>query len=773
MFSRLRTRLTVLYAALFGAVLIAVSVSVFVAIRASALEQVRGEIGATGAAFDRIWSLRLDRLHESAGLLSRDFGFKGAVATRDEATIVSAMNNLQARIGVDQAFLMTVDGAVIGAELPDGDAAKLAAAFDAKDEPAGVVSLMGQPYQLVSAPVYTPELIGWIVFTVRLDREEMTSLERLSAIPLRAVVLHRGKGEGWNAGQSFARKDAEPVRQFIDSSLTRDAELAEILDLTAGRTVALAKRLPSVDPDGAAVLLLRYPLAKALAPYQPLFALVGGLGLLGLAVVGWGSWALARTITAPIMSLDEAARRLQRGEDAQVRIDSDDEIGRLAASFNTMATAIRDRERKITHQAMHDDDTSLPNRLALEGRAGEAMATSATPVFAAAVRIDRFNEVRGAIGYRLAAEVVRMVGERLNAMDARAHAARIASDTIGFLLPAADAGAALAEAEGLLMRLEQPVRVGGEAVDVNLTLGLAPLTAIPGQAIEQASIAVDQARAARRKTALFDAEAYGDPAGNLGLMSSLLAGIDRGELELHYQPKLDLRTQRITGCEALVRWQHPTRGRIAPDSFIPMAEETGHIHALTEWVIRRAIEDQKALAAAGHSLAVAVNISGRTLGEAEFADYVDGAVKDAAGKLIFEITETAIIDNPEVALAMLDRFAAAGISVSIDDFGVGLSSLAYLKQIRGEELKIDRSLAGAVDESPRDALIVRSTIELAHGLGFKVTAEGIETEACLSALTGMGCDQAQGYLIARPMPLGELMAMLAEAGGGRSQGSAA
>lgn len=773
MFSRLRTRLTVLYAALFGVVLIAVSASVFFAIRTSALDQVQGQIGATGAAFDRIWTLRQDRLHESAALLARDFGFKGAVATHDEATIVSAMANLQARIGVDKAFLMTVDGAVIGAQLPDGDSAQLATAFDAADEPAGVFALMGQPYQLVSAPVYTPELVGWIVFAVRLDREEMASLERLSPIQLRAVVLHRGKGEAWNAGQTVARKDGERVRLFIDAALTRDAERPEILGLSGGRTVALAKRLPSMDPDGAAVLLLRYPLSKALAPYQPLLALVGVLGLVGMGVVGWGSWALAQTITAPIMALDDAARRLQHGEDAQVRIESDDEIGRLAASFNTMATAIRDRERKITLQAMQDGDTSLPNRLALEHEATGSLGRRHGPPFVVAMRIDRFNEVRGAIGYQLAAEVVRMVGERLNAMDTRAHAARIASDTVGFLMPATDAESAMAEAERLLVRLEQPVRVGGEAVDVNLTVGLAPLESIPGQAIERASIAVDQARAARRKIALFDPEAYGDPAGNLGLMSSLLAGIGRGELELHYQPKLDLRSQRITGCEALVRWQHPTRGRLPPDRFIPMAEETGHIHALTEWVVRQAIDDQKALAGAGHGLAVAVNISGRTLGEPEFADFVDSAIQDAPGKVIFEITETAIIDNPDAALAMLDRFASAGIDISIDDFGVGLSSLAYLKQIPAQELKIDRSLAGAVDQSPRDALIVRSTIELAHGLGLKVTAEGIETDECLTALTAMGCDLAQGYLLARPMPLHELMTFLTAAGGGRQQGSAA
>lgn len=762
MFNRLSTRLTVLYAALFGAVLLVVSLAVFLAISNAAERQVRGELAATGTVFDRVWSMRSERLREGASLLSRDFGFREAAATRDALTIDSALENLRHRMGIDLAFMVDAGGQVIGARFAEADRAELARAFEVSDDPSGIFMLGGEPYQLVSAPVLSPELIGWVVFAVRLDQSEMHALERLSAIPLQAAVLHRTPDGAWANPRTAADLRGPSVRAFIDRSLKARSGPA-ILDLKDGRAVALVKPLPSIERNGGAVLVLRYPLAQALGPYRPLLIIVGLLGLGGLAVVSGGSWVLARGVTRPISELDEAAHRLTRGEDARVEINSNDEIGRLATSFNTMAAEIRDRERKITHQALHDDDTGLANRLALE-RVIEVLADwPAGQVYVCALGLDRFSHMRHAIGHKLAAQTVRMVGNRLGGLAPTCGVARISTDMLGFVVMAEGEEAALEEVQRLLTALEQPVRVAGEPIDVALSVGLAPLEgAEAGPSIERASIALDQARAAKKKTAFFDPEAYGDPAANLSLMSNLLAGIVQGELVLWHQPKYDIRRRTVTGAEALVRWNHPTRGMIFPDVFITMAEETGHIRALTEWVVRQAITDQKALAEAGHKVDVAVNISGRVLGEPDFVDFCAAELKNAVGRICFEITETAVIENPDVALRMLDAFADMGISISIDDFGSGLSSLGYLKRIRGHELKIDRSIVQDVTHSQRDALIVRSTIDLAHSLGLKVVAEGIETHATFSLLAGMGCDHAQGYLIARPMPLSQLFEFLVE-----------
>jgi EAL domain-containing protein (putative c-di-GMP-specific phosphodiesterase class I)/GGDEF domain-containing protein len=763
MFQRLRTKLTVLYAALFGATLLVVSVAVFAAISQAAQSQVRSELAATGTVFDQVWALRSERLREGASLLSRDFGFREAVATRDGATIASAMENLRRRMEIDRAFMVGVDGQVVGANIAAPDARRLEAAFEAVEDPAGVTMLDDKPYHVVSAPVLSPDLIGWVVFAVELDSGEMASLERLSSIPLDATVLHREAHHGWEPEGKPSPRDLAALRRFIDLSLDANNATPRTLDLSDGRSAALVRPLTSIDGQGAAVLLLRYPMARAMAPYRPLLVLVALIGVAGLCVVGLGSWGLARGVTRPISELDEAARRLQRGEDAQVAVESHDEIGRLAESFNTMATAIRDRERRITHLALHDEETGLPNRLALERTVEDLADRPPGQVYVGALGIQRFDHVRGAIGYALAAQVVRTVGGRLSGLAPRAGVARIATDVLGFTFVAAGPEAAAAEALRLMAKLEQPLKVGsGHAVDLALNLGLAPLDGPAGPAVELANIALDQARTGRRKVAFFDAAAYGDPASNLSLMSSMLSALDAGEIELHYQPKYDMRRREVTGVEALTRWRHPVRGMLSPDLFIPMAEETGHIRTLTEWVLRRAIADQRILADAGCALEVAINISGRTLGEADFADFALAQAAEAEAGLCFEITETAVIENPDLALEMLDRFAAAGVAISIDDFGTGLSSLAYLKRIRGQELKIDKSIVQGVTESQRDALIVRSTIDLAHSLGLKVTAEGVETEACFALLSAMGCDRAQGYLIAKPMPLKELLTFLDE-----------
>jgi EAL domain-containing protein (putative c-di-GMP-specific phosphodiesterase class I) len=231
-------------------------------------------------------------------------------------------------------------------------------------------------------------------------------------------------------------------------------------------------------------------------------------------------------------------------------------------------------------------------------------------------------------------------------------------------------------------------------------------------------------------------------------------------MRVYYQPKLNFRSGRIDAVEALVRWPHARRGMIPPDVFVPMAEETGQVRPLTEWVLTRAIADQAALAEAGQPLSVAVNISARLLGDREFALFALSAAKEAGHGVCFEITETAIIDNPEAALENIAAFVEAGIEIAIDDYGSGLSSLAYLKQLHGHELKIDKAFVQSITNSRRDAVLVRSTVELGHGLGMKVTAEGVEGQVAFAMLAAMGCDCAQGYFVGRPLPVNELLTLL-------------
>jgi EAL domain-containing protein (putative c-di-GMP-specific phosphodiesterase class I) len=233
-------------------------------------------------------------------------------------------------------------------------------------------------------------------------------------------------------------------------------------------------------------------------------------------------------------------------------------------------------------------------------------------------------------------------------------------------------------------------------------------------------------------------------------------------LFLQYQPKVHLRRQQIVSVEALVRWNHPERGLVLPSDFIPSAEESRHIGPLTLWTLRQVIADQRALAAQGHDIPVFINISGVLLGDQPFVDEACRLVQTGGAKIGFEITETSVIRDPDSAIANLNAFANIGIPIAIDDYGAGLSSLAYLKRLPASELKIDKLFVTQLTSSNRDPLIVRSTIDLAHALEMEVTAEGVESPAALALLSVMGCDMAQGFLISRPIAFDALVQYLGE-----------
>ncbi len=753
-FRYLRTRLTVLYAGLFGLALLLVAVAVYTAITASARGLVRGELTASGAVYGQLWDSRSDQLRQGASVLAQDYGFREAVATNDEPTVRSALENLRARQKVDGALILGIDGyaTFVGQNVDDAAIDTLWTGLSSGTLSAGVLSLNGQPHQAVAAPVMAPVLIGWVVFLERLDQAQMRGLEDLSAIPLSASVLTRSDSD-WHDMSGPASTLSSAVDRALGARGTPvGARAAE------GETMVLARPLPSFDADAPAVLTLSYPMARALKPFEPMFWALGAIALVGLAILMAGTWLLSRGLSRPITALDEAVQRLQAGEDAQVEVTSSDEIGRLAESFNAMADDIRDRQARLTHMALHDQETGLPNRLWLEREA--AMTPSACVLM---FGVDRFAVVRNAIGFEAMGQLVSALAGRLSAAADGVRVARVSVGAVAMVLEIEDDAAAIEIAERLCTVADHPVKLIGATVDASLTAGIDRMGRDTGgvdSLVDRAGIALDQARDARRKAALFDAVAYGDPGANLSLISDLIVALESEQVWMAYQPKFDLRANAITGVEGLMRWNHPRRGFIAPDLFIGMAEETGQIRALTEWGVRRVIADQKALAEAGHALQMSVNISGRLLSDEAFAQFALDAVAGAGGVICFEITETAVIDNPEVALGIIDRFSAAGIKVSIDDYGSGLSSLAYLKRIAADELKIDKAFVLSLDDSGKDALLVKSTIDLAHSLGMSVTAEGVETGTALALLRGMGCDTAQGYFIAKALPLAGLIERL-------------
>ena len=427
------------------------------------------------------------------------------------------------------------------------------------------------------------------------------------------------------------------------------------------------------------------------------------------------------------------------------------------------------RARELGRQAQFDSETGLPNRAALNQRTDELASTASGVVVVAAIGIDRFSHLRGAIGHAPMVELIAQLAARLSSAFDGIPVMRLSSGHLGLAFVARDMAEGFHLAATLQGAVTRPLQLRDTHVDVSVTIGLSEAADALQHAadlaiLDRALIAVEQAREARRHIASFDAELYGNPGATLSLMSDMSRAFDNGQMTIAYQPKYDLRSGAIVGAEALARWDHPERGALRPDLFVEMAEETGHIGELTEWVLRRAVRDQHRLLAAGFNLSIAVNWSGHLLDDVGFTDTALEIARGAAGKLCLEVTETAIIGNAGLARQTLERLRAAGLTISIDDYGSGLSSMAYLKNIPADELKIDKAFVLNMATDPVDAVLVRAAVSLAHSLGLQVVAEGVEQQAALDLLGEMGCDLAQGYLIARPMPLQDLVAYL----GGRA-----
>ncbi|MEJ0066262.1 MAG: GGDEF domain-containing phosphodiesterase [Caulobacteraceae bacterium] len=381
------------------------------------------------------------------------------------------------------------------------------------------------------------------------------------------------------------------------------------------------------------------------------------------------------------------------------------------------------------------------------------------PLFVAAFGLDRFDRIRAVAGHAAVAQIVRSLAERLRLLEPQWRIGHVADDILAVAFQAANGDEAERQTEAVRRALQGAHRVATSQIEVRLSAGLSA-AGPPAALTREADLALGEARAERKRLRVFDPASHAAAVGALSLMPELRAAIEADQLFLAHQPKFDLRTGAICGVESLVRWSHPSYGLIEPDVFVRFAEESGDVRAMTRWVLEQALAEQAELAAAGFALPFAVNLSGRLVGDDGFVDWILEHLPAGDTQLRLEVTETAVIDQPEHAFANIARLSAAGAHCSIDDYGAGLSSLAYLKQIWADELKLDKCLIDDVGRSARDAVITRSIIDLAHGLGMKVVAEGVEDAQTAAIVASLGCDIGQGYLFARPMPLARLIELM-------------
>jgi len=443
-------------------------------------------------------------------------------------------------------------------------------------------------------------------------------------------------------------------------------------------------------------------------------------------------------------------------------------------AFARDVTAAKNQVSSLRHQAMHDALTGLPNRMmlfhALETSIDVARAEQSA-LGLLLMDLDRFKEVNDMFGHHFGDALLRQVAFRLhNQLRGDDMVARLGGDEFAVILSrTADAHSAALTARRILSALEQPFVIESQVLEVGASIGIALYPEHGTDArglLRNADVAM---YAAKQKQSGFgfhsqDSEESRSP-DQLSLVVELRGAIEREELVLYYQPKLHLRTGLMTRAEVLVRWNHPQRGHLAPGFFIPLAERTGLIRSVTDWLLDRALSQCRAWLDAGAPIHVAVNISAKSLLDPALPQKVQTALARwnvDPRFLKIEITESSIMADPAHALALLSMLQSMGVRLSVDDFGTGYSSLTHLRELPIDEIKIDKSFVTNMTRSEPDAAIVRTVIDLAHNLGKQVCAEGVEDADTRWMLEDLGCDLAQGFWIARPMPADELMQWLTE-----------
>jgi diguanylate cyclase (GGDEF)-like protein len=418
------------------------------------------------------------------------------------------------------------------------------------------------------------------------------------------------------------------------------------------------------------------------------------------------------------------------------------------------------------YEALHDGLTGLPNREEFRNRAADALAAGRRDGSGGAivlVDLNRFKEVNDTLGHHAGDELLRVVARRLQPnLRGGDTLARLGGDEFGLIMPGLDGPEVLPRMNRLREELTREAVIEGVPLNVEASFGVA-LYPEHGSDVEEllrrADAAMYQSKRGATDVVLYDGGGVATPTQWLVVQAELRHALQRDELFLVYQPKVDLADGAINGVEALVRWQHPERGLLPPSEFLPAAELSGVIEPLTAWVLRRAAEDQVRWLAEGRPWVVSVNISARNLEMPGFADFVAGLLAEhglAPELMLLEVTETALAGDAETAAQAVRDLAARGIGISVDDFGMGYTSLSQLRGMPIAEIKIDRAFVFDLQTDPESRAIVRSVIELAHGLGSKVTAEGVETPEMAGWLVAAGCDKAQGYLYSRPVAWKEI-----------------
>lgn len=735
MFDSLRSRLLLVLPGLLTLMTVAMGYASLSAMQRDNQAQVQQSMDVANRVFREALSNRTSQLSDSVKLLASDFAFRQAVALREQDTIATVLDNHGQRIDASLTMLLTPDGQLIAAS--DNDVSQqhvsqlvLDIGQSGQQPVADIVEIRQQAYQMVLVPVRAPAVIAWVGMGFLLDNSLANQIKALTDLDI-----------------SFIHQPKTGKPELLASTLQHETAALE----PAAASSMLTNQV-SLNVSNTIVARLHLSTARWEEGFQQTrdqLLLLFGLSLLLALLV---AIALARSITSPLQQLTEFARRIGLGEQPPVPAASRGEVGLLGDTLQNMRQALSEREQQILFQARHDSLTGLANRHWVEL---SLPALLQQQIWLLLINIKDFKHINDAFGYQNGDVLLLQLTQRLQQLDwPLLLLARIGGDE--FLLVSATA---LQEAQlpALQHQLSQDFTLDGSRLNLKLAMALYPVPAgehSANNALRRVDIAMAHAKATPGLVACYQSGQDESHQRELTLLHDLPLSLQSGQMFVVYQPKVSLPQQQAYAAEALIRWQHPTLGFVPPDEFIRLAEHSGLISRVTDWMIAQVIRQLAEWYRSGYQLSVAVNLSAHDLLSQDLPNQIAALLQSyqlPASALALEVTEGAVMQDPQQVIGNLQQLRQMGISLAIDDFGTGQSSLAYLKRLPVHEVKIDRAFVKDIEHNSNDMLIVSTTAELAHGLGLLVTAEGLENQAGLGLLQQAGVDTVQGYYFAKPL----------------------
>jgi diguanylate cyclase (GGDEF)-like protein len=731
--------------------------AVLMASSRDANEQAQVQLDSGVDIFRGVSTNRAKLLEQTVRPLTADSEFKRAVVSQDKSRLTKELQTRLDWVDADVALLLSLDGSVIAdvglSSAPDTSLDKLTR------EPRTAININNRMYEMVTVPVEAPTVIGWVSIGFSVDGE---LAKELAAITGLHVTFMSGMDSGRISmlGTSLPQQD----RELLVNAALRVADGSNHYAAIKEMNQRYLSNREYFFPEGDEIfVVLQKPLTEAMAAYEALRGTILHSTAVTLLCALVMSIILSRSVTSPIHRLLAAARRIRVGDYAnKLAVESKDEMGELADAFESMRLGIAEREQRIVHQAQFDALTGLPNRIQgyeLLREKLRAASKSNESVGIIIMHLQRFREIQSSLGHEIGDEVLHQTALRLQSeMDEETVLARLEGDQFLVIAPHAGRAASKAIAEKLSALLDAGLTVQSINVTLDACIGICLFPdhgRQPDELLRRAAVAKDDAQHSQRRIRFYQNGREARYVRQLAILGDLRRATEENELQLYLQPKITLSDTMVCGAEALLRWEHPELGQIPPAEFIPLAENAGNIGIVTEWVLDRTIAQCRQWHDQNINLPIAVNLSRRDLINRHLPELIAKTLAKhevEPGALILEVTEEALVHDTEQACNVLSELKAMGCATSMDDFGIGYSSLGNLQNLPVDELKIDRQFVMKLPENEQTAAIVRSIIELAHNLNMEVVAEGVETTAALRWLREEGCERAQGFYLSKPMP---------------------